>query len=453
MATAREREMLAAYYKYAQKSGKPISRQGFEAFAKKYMRSATSGSVGPAPGNYTVQPSTWMTGSYDDSAMAPKTAGSIGADFFKYQEALKKEQRAAVRREKEYRRKRKDAKSADIEKSMRGIAKEVNDMVKNQSEELPGNFFEMTPAERRTWKNEWIRGTYANRKALAKEAQAVMDAESPTKPKPSQKTKKERYGGGTIKVTGDKVGGKDAEKGTIAITGGNPDQPKQWIFEPAEPVPEKGEYRGRYIAKRRKPGTHNEWESGGEINSHDLYVRTNGRFGSEGSFDENRGEEDITAEDFGVANDVAKAEQDAVSLRRKNDQGLGNADFGRNPDIGYPPGGDITDYEGLMRNPEDGEYGSEEMATSPMEPKGVRKNLEDTRNYYNKRIGSGFGLSLFPRGDKESEAEPEQELTPEEADALEEEELMRRREWAKSQEWGMAPDNYGFEQGGDYDWY
>ena len=82
-----------------------------------------------------------------------------------------------------------------------------------------------------------------------------------------------KYGGGSIEVTGDARPG-DAKKGTIAITGGNPDNPKQWIFEPTDD--------GNYIAKRPIPGSFNKWETGKVVSPGDLYDMTKGEFGSKG---------------------------------------------------------------------------------------------------------------------------------------------------------------------------
>jgi hypothetical protein len=102
------------------------------------------------------------------------------------------------------------------------------------------------------------------------------------------------------------------------------------------------------------------------------------------------------------------------------------------------------------------DFAPEPAGMSPME-----RRLEGNRKYYNTRIGTGFGISLLPKGYEESSPYDEQDTDPvlseEDEEYLrqfeEEEELEQRREWAKSQGWGLKPDNYGFEENADYGWY
>jgi hypothetical protein len=118
----------------------------------------------------------------------------------RYNTANKKEAAKAAAKERAYLRGKADKESAEVRKSFQALSKEVNAMVKDQSEELPGNFYEMKPDEKRAWKNKWIRDTYANRRALGNEAIAALDAGKPkTQRAVTQPTTTERPPGKVVK--------------------------------------------------------------------------------------------------------------------------------------------------------------------------------------------------------------------------------------------------------------
>jgi hypothetical protein len=98
-------------------------------------------------------------------------------------------------------------------------------------------------------------------------------------------TSEDRGGGGSITVTGDKVGGGDAKKGTIALQAGPEKEYKQVIFEPVDPMPKNGPYRGRYQVRTPIEGK-NKFKDGKIITAGELYQRTNGEFGTE-DYDKN----------------------------------------------------------------------------------------------------------------------------------------------------------------------
>jgi hypothetical protein len=144
--------------------------------------SGGSGSVRPYKGmGNNVQ---WSSGTLMPQPKRRAGVSQSGGLYGKHRESMRKQEKEAEKQQRKERRSRQDRADKErdsVKKSINALTKEVNGMVKDQSEGLPGDFHEMNPDEQRAWKNQWVRDTYANRKELTKEALAVMDAENPVK--------------------------------------------------------------------------------------------------------------------------------------------------------------------------------------------------------------------------------------------------------------------------------
>jgi len=485
MATPQEQQMLEAYIKYAKKKGVPPTRQGWGAFARKYVQSTpTTGSVGPANtmGGYTVQPNSMsmMSASYDSSPMAPKVYGIYGSgasDYFKYIEGLQREQaKARAAAEKEYRdsivaedESGKKSKAA-YRKEVMANAEDIRKQIDSGLAETPDNWDadteqakKMTAKEKNDWVVQQALGRVSAFDAqLGRQPQtgsvrrAIAESVLKQFNKDDKKGKKtEKYGGGTIEVTGEARPG-DAKKGTIAITGGNPDNPKQWIFEPTDD--------GNYIAKRPKPGKFNTWETGKVVSPGDLYDMTKGEFGKKGP--------SYGSSDPGMMDGMDTV--DAQPTETKPDpqpQEAGASGYGPvSGKIQYPENYDVGGYvpektlaptpQEPVREPYTGYEGKGfgDVGRLAQDVYGsASEGLNSAKDAWNSDWGARRGLT--PEGFSDA-PDYEPELASEDEELMrqmEEERMMEERmKWAEAQSWQdkrLSPDNYNMDEGGDYGWY
>lgn len=302
--------LIAKYQRwYKERHGRTLGKYTARAHLNRMMgvggqaKTGGSGSVGRA--SFGLQPGggyghgvVWSTGTLAPEPVARRGSGQGGSPYLDYIKSEAKQQKELIAAARRRREKLEDEARKNARSDKRALQKRTIEIMEgwDKFEGDPPDGYGESLSREEAMREAYRRAVEEQKLFNESTGKTAMVTRETVPSGRREKTPDRSSGGGTIEVTGKKVGKDDATPGTIAVQAAGGAKYKQVIFEPIDPIPKNGPYRGRYQVKTPIPGK-NKFKDGKVINSGDLYAATDGEYGVKGAFYDT--EEDINREGFG----------------------------------------------------------------------------------------------------------------------------------------------------------